>query len=91
MCTSFARQRDGGRPFDCSLCPDHQRHACRGIIEVNSACDVNCPLCFAQAGAGFSKTLEEFEEIAKVLAEQNCIVFPTVYKIVGRLRWQHLE
>jgi uncharacterized radical SAM superfamily Fe-S cluster-containing enzyme len=25
----------------CSLCPDHQQHACVGIIEVNTACDMD--------------------------------------------------
>jgi len=48
-----------GCPHDCGLCPDHQQHACLGIIEVNSACNMNCPLCFADARPGFSLTLEE--------------------------------
>ena len=52
-----------GCPHDCGLCPDHQQHACLGIIEVNSACNMQCPLCFANAGAGFSLTLDEVEEI----------------------------
>src|SRR5205823_481769 len=38
-------------------------HVCLGIIEVNSACNMHCPLCFADAGAGFNLTLEEVEEI----------------------------
>ncbi len=59
----FSTERDRGCPHDCGLCPDHQQHACLGIIEVNSACDMNCPLCFAEAGPGFSLTLEEVEEI----------------------------
>lgn len=52
-----------GCPHDCGLCPDHQQHACVGIIEVNSACNMNCPLCFADAGAGYNLTLEEVEAI----------------------------
>lgn len=52
-----------GCPYDCGLCPDHQQHTCLGIIEVNSACNMDCPLCFANAGAGFNLTLEEVEEI----------------------------
>ena len=52
-----------GCPFDCGLCPEHQQHACLGIIEVNSACNMDCPLCFADAGAGFNLTLEEVEDI----------------------------
>ena len=59
----FSTQRDRGCPFDCGLCPDHQQHACLGIIEVNSSCDMDCPLCFAQAGPGFNLTLEEVEDI----------------------------
>lgn len=52
-----------GCPHDCGLCPDHQQHACIGIIEVNSACNMDCPLCFASARPGFSLTLEEVEQI----------------------------
>lgn len=50
-----------GCPHDCGLCPEHEQHACLGIIEVNSACDMDCPLCFADASPGFSLTLEEVE------------------------------
>jgi len=57
--TAIAR----GCPHDCGLCPDHQQHACLGIIEVNSACNMECPLCFANAGAGFNLTLGEVEGI----------------------------
>ena len=59
----FATEMDHGCPHDCGLCPDHQQHACLGIIEVNSACDMACPLCFAEAGPGFNLTLEEVEDI----------------------------
>ncbi len=52
-----------GCPYDCGLCPDHQQHACLGIIEVNSACNMDCPLCFSEAGPGFSLTLEEVEQM----------------------------
>src|SRR3989304_6343109 len=59
----FTTEIKNGCPHDCGLCPDHQQHACLGIIEVNSACNMNCPLCFAEAGAGFNLTLEEVENI----------------------------
>jgi uncharacterized radical SAM superfamily Fe-S cluster-containing enzyme len=55
-----------GCPYDCGLCPEHQQHACLGIIEVNSACNMDCPLCFADAGAGFNLTLEEVEGILAI-------------------------
>ena len=59
----FATEVKEGCPHDCGLCPDHQQHTCLGIIEVNSSCDMACPLCFAEAGPGFSLTLEEVEDI----------------------------
>ncbi len=59
----FTTEIKNGCPHDCGLCPDHQQHACLGIIEVNSACNMDCPLCFAEAGPGFNLTLEEVEGI----------------------------
>jgi 7,8-dihydro-6-hydroxymethylpterin dimethyltransferase len=59
----FTHEVRDGCPHDCGLCPDHQQHVCLGIIEVNSACNMDCPLCFANAGAGFNLTLQEVEEI----------------------------
>src|SRR5579859_7996760 len=59
----FSTTIEKGCPYDCGLCPDHQQHACLGIIEVNSACNMDCPLCFAEAGPGFSLTLEEVEQM----------------------------
>jgi uncharacterized radical SAM superfamily Fe-S cluster-containing enzyme len=60
---AFSSEVSAGCPHDCGLCPDHQQHACLGIIEVNSACDMACPLCFSEAGPGFNLTLEEVEDI----------------------------
>lgn len=55
-----------GCPLDCGLCPDHKQHACLGIIEVNSDCNLDCPVCFAESGTGhqpdgFSLTAEQVE------------------------------
>ena len=58
---AYGSEIKDGCPYDCGLCPDHQQHTCLGIIEVNSACNMACPLCFSEAGPGFSLTLEEAE------------------------------
>jgi len=60
---AYGTSHDKGCPHDCGLCPDHEQHACLGIIEVNSACDMDCPLCFADAAPGFSLTMEEVEQM----------------------------
>ena len=40
---------EAGCPFDCGLCPDHEQHSCLAILEINSACNFACPVCFADA------------------------------------------
>ena len=40
---------EAGCPFDCGLCPDHEQHSCLAILEINSACNLACPVCFADA------------------------------------------
>jgi uncharacterized radical SAM superfamily Fe-S cluster-containing enzyme len=52
---SFDSEVRDGCPYDCGLCPDHQQHTCLGIIEVNSACNMNCPLCFSEASPGLTR------------------------------------
>jgi tetraether lipid synthase len=55
-----------GCPNDCGICPAHAQHTCLGIIEVNTACNLDCPVCFAESGTGerghgFSLTLAQVE------------------------------
>ena len=50
----FATEVHEGCPLDCGLCPDHQQHACLALIEVNNACNLHCPLCFAAAGTNYA-------------------------------------
>jgi uncharacterized radical SAM superfamily Fe-S cluster-containing enzyme len=40
---------EAGCPFDCGLCPDHEQHSCLAILEINQACNLACPVCFADA------------------------------------------
>ncbi|RIK82685.1 MAG: radical SAM protein [Planctomycetota bacterium] len=41
-----------GCPYDCGLCTDHEQHTCLGLLEITSACNLECPLCFASSGPG---------------------------------------
>jgi uncharacterized radical SAM superfamily Fe-S cluster-containing enzyme len=57
-----------GCPQDCGICPEHAQHTCLGIIEVNTACNLDCPICFADSGTGpqehgFSLSLEQVESM----------------------------
>ena len=57
----FSTEVKDGCPLDCGLCPEHKQHICLALIEVNTACNLNCPICFANAGIGYSLTLEQVE------------------------------
>ena len=57
-----------GCPHDCGICPDHAQHTCLGIIEVNTACNLDCPICFAESGTGhqdhgYALSLEQVESM----------------------------
>ncbi len=69
MPLQFSTEIVHGCPHDCGLCPDHQQHVCVGIIEINTACNMDCPLCFADAGAGYNLTLAEVEGILDHLVQ----------------------
>jgi len=63
-----------GCPRDCGICPEHKQHSCLGIIEVNSGCNLDCPICFAESGTGhqpdgFSLSLEQVEGMLDAFVE----------------------
>jgi uncharacterized radical SAM superfamily Fe-S cluster-containing enzyme len=39
-----------GCPYDCGLCTDHQQHSCLTIVEICDACNLRCPVCYADSG-----------------------------------------
>ena len=44
-----SRAPNAGCPWDCGLCPDHEQHSCLAIVEINEACNLACPVCFADS------------------------------------------
>jgi len=58
-----------GCPYDCGLCADHEQHSCLAIIEVNEACNLSCPVCFADSSVKRSghRPLAEIEQMLDVL------------------------
>lgn len=41
-----------GCPYDCGLCENHRQATCCVLLEVTPRCDLGCPVCFADSGAG---------------------------------------
>lgn len=60
---------DYGCPFDCGLCADHEQHSCLALIEVNQACNLNCPVCFAESSTSKTgqRSIEEIESMLDTL------------------------
>ena len=65
----FSTEVNNDCPLDCGLCPEHKQHICLALVEVNTACNLNCPVCFANAGIGYSLTLEQVESMLDRLVE----------------------
>lgn len=64
---------EAGCPFDCGLCPDHEQHSCLAIIEINEACNLACPVCFANATDihGTHRPLAEIERMLDLLVDSE--------------------
>ncbi|MEO6339323.1 MAG: radical SAM protein [Caulobacteraceae bacterium] len=60
---------DHGCPYDCGLCPDHEQHSCLAIIEINEACNLSCPVCFADASTARTshRSLAEVERMLDIV------------------------
>jgi uncharacterized radical SAM superfamily Fe-S cluster-containing enzyme len=58
-----------GCPYDCGLCPDHEQHSCLALIEINDACNLNCPVCFADSSPQRTRyrTLAEIDAMLETL------------------------
>jgi 7,8-dihydro-6-hydroxymethylpterin dimethyltransferase len=80
-----------GCPSDCGLCPDHKQHACLGMIEVNTNCNLDCPICFADSGHqpdGYAINFEQCERMLDAFVaaegEPEVVMFsggePTIHK-----------
>ncbi len=77
-----------GCPLDCGICPEHRQHTCLAIVEVNTACNLDCPICFADAGRGYDLSLAQVERMldrfCEVEAEPEVVQFsggePTIHR-----------
>ena len=66
-------QHDKGCPYDCGLCPDHEQHSCLALIEVTDACNLSCPVCFADSSPSRQtfRSLDTIENMLDLLVESE--------------------
>ena len=65
----FQTRTEEGCPYDCGLCPDHEQHSCLGLIDINEACNLTCPICFADSSTAKTthRSLAEIEGMMDAL------------------------
>jgi 7,8-dihydro-6-hydroxymethylpterin dimethyltransferase len=61
----FQSRTEFGCPYDCGLCPDHEQHSCLALVDVNEACNLTCPVCFADSSTAktYHRPLAEIERM----------------------------
>ncbi len=54
-------------PHNCGICPLHEQSTCTVLLELTKSCNLNCPICFADAKNGQSMDFESLEQILSKL------------------------
>ncbi|HUU29550.1 MAG TPA: radical SAM protein [archaeon] len=54
-------------PRDCGLCQNHASHTSLGTIDLTNRCNLNCPICFANANVTGKVYEPSKEEVMKML------------------------
>lgn len=70
-----------GCPHDCGLCEAHLQHTCVGVIEITDMCNLNCPICFADAKNSFTLPFKKVKEMIDLYVK--CERQPEVLHISG--------
>ena len=72
-----------GCPYDCGLCPDHEQHSCLSLVEICDACNLSCPICYAESGT-HRTTYRPLEQIERMLdAVVSNEIEPDILQISG--------
>jgi uncharacterized radical SAM superfamily Fe-S cluster-containing enzyme len=72
-----------GCPYDCGLCPDHEQHSCLTLLEICDACNLSCPICYAESGPHRTtyKSLDLIERMLDAIVGNE--IEPDVVQISG--------
>ncbi|WP_459814180.1 radical SAM (seleno)protein TrsS [Geotalea toluenoxydans] len=73
---------DKGCPLDCGLCADHRQMPCSVLLEVTQRCNLQCAVCFADAGPGETADLS-LERISWLLQRSMVAAGPCNLQLSG--------
>ena len=63
-------------PYECGLCNLHLSHTCLALIDLTNRCNLQCPICFANAntaGYVYEPSLDEIVRMMKNLRDERPI------------------
>jgi uncharacterized radical SAM superfamily Fe-S cluster-containing enzyme len=97
----------GGCPFDCGICSRHEQATCTAILEVTSACNIHCPVCFTASprGPAGGPDLSQIEEMLKTVRDERGICplqvsggeptlrddLPQIVSLARRIGFDHIQ
>jgi hypothetical protein len=68
-----------GCPFDCGLCENHLTGTLLGNIDLTNRCNLNCPVCFADAGGRiYEPNLDLIRSMMQNLRSQKPVGCPAI-------------
>ena len=73
---------DRGCPFDCGLCSAHEQMPCSVLLEVTDRCNLQCAVCFADAGQRETEDPSP-EKISKLLERAMAAAGPCNLQLSG--------
>ncbi|MHA1734573.1 MAG: radical SAM protein [Promethearchaeota archaeon] len=59
-------QVEQGCPFDCGICANHKSAPACAMVDVTNRCNLNCPVCFANANKKGAIVEWTFDEIIRI-------------------------
>lgn len=68
-------------PLDCGLCQNHKTSTLLAIIDLTNRCNMNCPVCFANAavtGSLYEPSVEQVREMMNNLRKEQPVPCPAV-------------
>ncbi|HID71389.1 MAG TPA: radical SAM protein [Thermoplasmata archaeon] len=70
-----------GCPHSCGLCPEHKSQTILANLDLTNRCNMNCPICFANANATgyvYEPSFEEVVEMMKTLRANKPVPTPSI-------------
>lgn len=58
-------------PQNCGICPEHKQSSCTVLLELTSACNLSCPVCFASSKS--TKETDTFLNLETLLEQLQWI------------------